>query len=278
MGPRISKKVATDVGNRKPTADLEPRLGQIFRAVRSHKVGPVIAEGDQARLCSTLQRDWEAEVNSDRFREICAGKERGHRIADYAEELTVGFVTRDGFRVAFESGNDGSPRARSMGDIWLASGSPEIYNPINVKAGIAGVGGQPNMVSLEKLTQALLDHAIDSYWLLLLRFTIDESATKVGTKLVNILDYMGYMHFDAGPGQIMLRSDAFYAYLELGGAPTPLSLEEAVDQLIALRRDGDSRLLTNRERRRSALELKAATFDPTLEVDQSALSLLGARP
>jgi len=177
----------------------------------------VIAKVGQTRLLATLQREWDSEVQSMRFRDICAGKERGHRIADYAEERTIEFITQDDFSVAFEHGPDRLPRARSMGDIWLMSGAPRIYNPINVKAGIGGVGGQPNMVSLEKLTQGILNHIVDSYWLLLLRFEINDSGTLVGIKLVNILDYLDFMHFDAGPGQIMLRSDRFYAHLEQGG-------------------------------------------------------------
>ena len=242
---------------------------------RSHRVPPVIAKVDQTRLLATLQRDWDSEVQSERFRDICAGKERGHRIADYAEERTVYFIRHDAFPVAFEHGPDRVPRDRSMGDIWLMSGSPRIYNPINVKAGIAGVGGQPNMVSLEKLTQAILNHLIDSYWLLLLRFEINDSGALAGIKLVNILDYLAFMHFDAGPGQIMLRSDRFYAYLAEGGAAQLLDLADAVERLVELRRDGDERLTANREKRRLALEAKAETFDPTLPIDQG-LALLSA--
>jgi hypothetical protein len=235
----------------------------------------VIAKVDQTRLLATLQRDWDSEVESKRFRDICAGKERGHRIADYAEERTVDFIMQDAFPVAFEYGPNRVPRDRSMGDIWLMSGSPRIYNPINVKAGITGVGGQPNMVSLEKLTQAILNHLIDSYWLLLLRFTINDSGALAGIKLVNILDYLDFMHFDAGPGQIMLRSDRFYAHLEQGGTAQSLSLADAVERLVELRREGDKRLAANREKRRLALEAKAEAFDPTLPIDQS-FALLSA--
>jgi hypothetical protein len=171
--------------------------------------------------------------------------------------------------VAFEHGPDRVPRDRSMGDIWLMSGSPRIYNPINVKAGIAGVGGQPNMVSLEKLTQGILNYLIDSYWLLLLRFTISDSRVLAGIKLVNILDYLDFMHFDAGPGQIMLRSDRFYAHLEQGGTARSVNLADAVKRLVEIRRDGDERLTANREKRRLALEAKAEAFDLTLPIDQT---------
>jgi hypothetical protein len=238
----------------------------------------VITTTDQTRLLATLQRDWDGEVESKQFREICAGKERGHRIADHAEERTVAFITRDAFPVAFEYAKNRLPRARSMGDIWFKSGSPPIYNPINVKAGIAGVGGQPNMVSLEKVSQAILEHVIDSYWLLLLRFTISDTGILAGIKLVNIFDYLDFMHFDAGPGQIMLRSDRFYAYLEQDGAAQPLSLAETAERLLALRRDGDKRLAANREKRRLALEAKAEIFDPTLPIDQSNARLFAPAP
>jgi hypothetical protein len=234
----------------------------------------MIARADQVRVLATLQRDWDIEVQSERFREICAGKERGHRIADYAEEQTVAFLTEDAFPVAFEHGPNLLPRDRSMGDIWLMSGSPRIYNPINVKAGIAGTGGQPNMVSLEKLTQALLNHLIDSYWLLLLRFAIDSTGAKARIKLVNILDYLDFMHFDAGPGQMMLRNDRFYAHLEQGGEANSLSLGDAVERLLTLRREGDQRLASNREKRRLTLEAKAERFDPALPIDQSHARLL----
>jgi hypothetical protein len=48
----------------------------------------VIAAEDHLRLMETLERDWAREVGSERFRAICSGKERGHRIADHAEEQT----------------------------------------------------------------------------------------------------------------------------------------------------------------------------------------------
>lgn len=233
----------------------------------------MISGADQQRLTAVVQRDWELTVATDEFHAICAGKERGHRIADYAEEKTVGFIEADGFAVAYEHGLGGSRRQRSMGDIWLRSGTPPIYNPINVKAGIAGVGGQPNMVSLAKLTMALLKHQIDSYWLLLIRITEAESGFTAGVLLINIFDYLGFMTFDSGPGQVMLRSDAFYAYLQGGGGPMIYSLEEVAKRLLEIRRDGDERLIANRARRLRELERLADSFYADSPVDQATLQL-----
>jgi hypothetical protein len=231
----------------------------------------VIDEADRNRLVAAVQRDWEVEVQGRAFRTICAGKERGHRIADFAEERTVEIIEREGFDVAFELSGNGTRRARSMGDVWLRSGEPPILNPINVKAGIGGVGGQPNMVSLTKLTEKILAHEIDSYWLLLIRLDETDGDFHPAVRLVNILDYLDYMHFDSGPGQIMLRSDGFYAYLNNGGQPAYLGLQETVDKLLDLRRDGNRRLTINRETRLRQLEVTAWNFDASRSVEQSQI-------
>jgi hypothetical protein len=239
----------------------------------------MITTTDQERLLTTLQRDWDSEVRSEGFRAICAGKERGHRIADHAEERTVGFIEQEGFPVAFEHGQDKLPRARSMGDIWLRSGVPPIYNPINVKAGIAGVSGQPNMVSLEKLTKALLAHLIDSYWLLLIRVTVGDGQYSAHITLVNIFDYLDFMHFDSGPGQLMLRSDAFYEHFaDHGAKPNQLTPGETVQRLVDMRRDGNERLIANRRKSQTLLEERVATFDPTSAVDQRDAKLFPPQP
>ena len=240
-----------------------------------HIVATVITKADQRRLLATLQREWDIEVVSTSFTGICAGKEPGHRIADRVEEQTVKFIQEDGFPVAFQHGLKKKGRSdRSMGDIWLLSGSPRIYNPINVKTGIAGVkGGQPNMVALEKLTKAILDHEIDSYWLLLIRIDTSSAEFTASLKLINIFDYLDLMTFHSGPGQLMLRSKIFYTYIEAGGAPKPLTLGETVERLVALRHDGDARLFQNRKRKLADLKKKVAIFDVELPVDQSKARL-----
>jgi hypothetical protein len=226
-------------------------------------------------VVSVMQRDWEAEVGTDQFRATCTGKERGHRIADYAEERSLVFLEAEGFQVAFERGTDGAPRARSMGDVWLKSGNPSIFNPINIKAGVKGKGGQPNMVSLSKLTNALLSRLIDSYWLLLVRLEeLEKDRFVPRVTLVNILDYLDFMHFDSGPGQIMLKNDSFYANMESGADPFPLEIDEVLDRLMEMRRDGDRRLAENRANRLRLLEVTAEVFDPTQPVDQTDLKLV----
>jgi hypothetical protein len=238
----------------------------------------VISQEDQTRITEVVHHDWLLEVQTEQFIAICAGKERGHRIADHAEERTLSFLERAAFDLAYEHGISGLRRARSMGDVWLRSGEPPIFNPVNVKAGIAGVGGQPNMVSLAKLTDALLKHRIDSYWLLLIRIEQSDAGLVPYVKLVNILDYLRFMHFDSGPGQMMLRSDAFYAYVASEGAPERLSKGDAVRRLIEMRRDGDRRLIANRARGLERLEGAFERFDPSGAIDQTKLPLQRPTP
>lgn len=93
-----------------------------------------------------------------------------------------------------------------MGDIWLESGG--IYHPINVKTGVSS-NGQPNMVSLKKLLDALLDQQIDSYYLLMVKLEIQQPITCL-IHFIDMLDYLDYVTFDSGPGQIMLKSRLFF--------------------------------------------------------------------
>lgn len=235
----------------------------------------MISIEDQTRLIDVVTRDWQEEVKTEAFIAICAGRERGHRIADLVEERTLDFLEKEKFDVAYQHGKDGNRRSRSMGDVWLRSGEPPLFTPINIKAGIKQTGGQPNMVSLRKVTRALLDHEIDSYWLLMIRLEENEVHFIPSVTLVNIFDYLDFMAFDSGPGQIMLKSDTFYAHRAAGGEGTKLTLKDLMIRLDELRRDGDRRLIANREKELAALDAALASFDPSLPITQTGLDLRG---
>ncbi len=212
-------------------------------------------------------RTWETLCDDAVFQGMFRGKERGHRVADFVEEKTV-----DCLEASFDVKHEvaaGNRKARGMGDAWLLSNG--IYNPINVKAGVHGIGGQPNMVSLAKLTRALMEHWIDSYYLLLVKFT-DATPPSPEVQLVNILDFLEFLHFDSGTGQLLLRADRFSAHIIAGGGGTGFSLGVVVGELVALRREGDARLKATRERNLGQLEERLLAFDPEAGVDQSGLT------
>lgn len=227
----------------------------------------MLADEDREAIVSVTQETWARLAAGEKFLATFRGKERGHRIADDVEEGTVDCLELH-FDVVHEVAR-GKRRARGMGDAWVKSNG--IYNPINVKAGVHGVGGQPNMVSLAKLTLALLEHSIDSYYLLLVKFT-DEAAPRPEVQLVDILHYLDYLYFDSGTGQLMLRAERFARHVEAGGSGDELTLEDIVERLVAMRRDGDERLFKTRARKLAQLEDRLEMFDADRPVDQFGLS------
>ena len=114
------------------------------------------------------QQFWDQEVQQASFVTMAAGKEIGHRIADFVDETTTNLLQGQ-YETRFEYDKE-IKRSRSMGDVWLKFDG--IYHPINVKAGEFGSKGQPNMTAMGKLLESLLTQQIDSYYLLIVKFAL----------------------------------------------------------------------------------------------------------
>lgn len=214
---------------------------------------------------------WAAQVTTDDFQGLASGKEIGHRIADYVDDRTAALLDSD-FNTRRQYKAPGKVMTRSMGDIWIHSGG--IFNPVNVKAGELGKNGQPNMVSLKKLLRALLLRQIDSYYLLIVKMELTKQQVKV--YLVDILDYLDYVSFDSGPGQIMLREQQFYAAADAGMEPTALSMDQKVERLFGLLEAADRRLMENRERVAADIRELRHIYNASADrvIDQTGLNLL----
>ena len=185
------------------------------------------------------ERFWRAEVRSDWFSGRIAGKEFGQRIAHDVELRTVEAISAR----FTPSEAPGGEVERGMGDMWLTEhGRP---HPINIKAGDAAKEtGKPNVVALNRLLNALLAGEIDSYYLLIVK--IDRDALSVRVDMVDVLDHLGFIHYNAGPGQIKLYQKPFYAALDGGYQPPQRPLIDKIDYLLELERDADERLITAR--------------------------------
>jgi hypothetical protein len=174
-----------------------------------------------------------------------------------------------------------------MGDLWIRSNG--IYNPVNVKAGEAGKNGQPNMVSLKKLLDAFLTRRIDSYYLLIVKMrlssvpaSVDVATTRLvqgaivpNIYLVDMLDYLDFITFDAGPGQSMLKEKQFYQAFDSGFSPPPLTIAAKVSRLMDLLEDGDRRLIENRRKKMERLRADFAAYQQgnSFVVNQEELNL-----
>lgn len=246
----------------------------------------MITDQDLVKIKQLAQIYWDKEVRAQEFRAIFAGKEIGHRIADYVDERTTGML-EEALPTARQLDSSGRPRARSMGDLWVRSNG--IYNPINVKAGEAGKNGQPNMVSLTKLLDALLNHWIDSYYLLIVKMRLSSVPASVEVEsaqlvpdhivpniyLVDMLDYLDFVTFDAGPGQSMLKEKPFYEAVDSGWFPARLTIAEKVSRLIDLLEDGDRRLIENRRKKMERIRADFASYQrrTSFIVNQEKLNL-----
>jgi hypothetical protein len=148
-----------------------------------------------------------------------------------------------------------------MGDIWLEDN--DIYHPINVKSGLVGSEGQPNLVSLKKVLNAILSRWIDSYYLLIVKLEIPEPGRiRPTVYLVDMLNHLDLVTFDSGPGQIMLRARAFFSGYDQAKKSKVQPFGDKVSRLMDLLEDGERRLKANRER---SLELFRARFAAYLE-------------
>ncbi len=218
---------------------------------------------------------WDQTVQQPDFITIAAGKEIGHRIADFVDERTTNLL-QGRYETRFEY-DKGTKRSRSMGDVWLKFNG--IYHPINVKASQVDSNGQPNMTAMGKLLESLLTQEIDSYYLLIIKFAFPKltSSTIVPTVyFVDMLAYLDYMTFNSGPGQIMMQEARFYPAVNAGVGPSQLSLQEKIAQLFKMLEIGERLLVINRERRVKKLESLYVKYKslPTHAVEQSTLNLL----
>ena len=190
---------------------------------------------------------WEDSERIKQVANLSQGKESGHRIADFVDEKTTSFIHAL-YEAAFERDKNGEKTKRSMGDLWIKENN--IYHPINIKTGMSN-SGQPNMVAMRKLLKCLLQNQIDSYYLLMIKF-ISGGADAPKIYFVDMLDYVEYLSFDSGPGQIMLKSDAFFRDYESLNIASRTLLTKA-EYLIDMLKDADHRLFINREQKREEL-------------------------
>ena len=199
---------------------------------------------------------WKDEVRKPEIIGIAKGKEIGHKLADLVDEkttalLTVKYLTRQ------QRDAQGRKRSRSMGDLWLQDNG--IYHPVNVKTGVVGAEGQPNLVSLKKVLGAIMARQIDSYYLLIVKIQIAANAIDPGVYLIDMLDWLEYVTFDSGPGQMMLKAVKFFREFDPKVTKT-ITVREKVKRLMALYEDGERRLKDNRERDLAIYRRQFETF------------------
>ena len=191
------------------------------------------------------ERHWREHVRNRGFADLIAGKEPGHRMADYVDDHTTALL-KVKLDTRHEGTTAGSVRKRSMGDIWIHSQG--MFNPINIKSGLQNMSGQPNLVSMQKLLDYLFRRWIDSYYLLVIKFALGPDITH-RVFLVDLLDWIDFLAYDAGPGQIMLWEEDFYRAHAEGHEPPHRTVVEKAEHLFDMFERQLRALFENRKRR-----------------------------
>ena len=216
-------------------------------------------------------RHWRNHRSDIGFTEPITGKEPGHRMAEYVDDRTTALLKIE-FDTRHEATETGFLRKRSMGDVWLRSGA--MFNPINIKSGLRDPAGQPNLVAMQKLLDYLFRRWIDSYYLLIIKFSIDPAVTH-RVVLVDLLDWLEFVTYDAGPGQIMLREADFYRAHDEGYRPPTRTIVEKVETLFRMFEAQLQVLFENRRRRLERQHRLLEEFPGTaFVVDQSSMRFL----
>jgi len=230
----------------------------------------MIAQGDIAKIRKAVDEFWVdllAKENKH-FYDMATGKEGGHQLSDKVDQLSTGIVqTRFPMKSGYQH-KSGKICTRSMGDIWFKNSQSE-WNPINVKTGLVGSEGQPNIVSLKRVMTNIIEHKIDSYYLLLIKFEIDKKRKMIShsVHLTDILDWLqltgkdSVVTFNSGPGQTMLKAKKFYEYLSSDYAPEKLNVKTKMAHLMELFLEGERNLIRDRERDRKKFERVYEEFE-----------------
>lgn len=135
-------------------------------------------------------------------------KEPGHTYGEKVEEKLVDKLVQK-YPEKFshpEKKKGKGKQTRKMEDmIWIPTSAL-----INIKLGYEKRQGQPNMVSFTRLMEKFHKEEIDSYYIFIID-VIGKTKTTLRTSLYffNLYDYLDYVNYNYGTGQIMLKEKQF---------------------------------------------------------------------
>jgi hypothetical protein len=131
---------------------------------------------------------------------------------------------------------------------------------------------------LKKLLQKLATRQIDSYYLFVIKFirtnpteTLQHNFNyKTKVCFFNLLDYLKYTNYDAGPGQIMLKEKDFYSGFDQNNLLPHLDLADVLTNLLNMQKDALATLISNRNADLESSEqlIKEFVIDNPLNQDE----------
>lgn len=138
-------------------------------------------------------------------------KEPGHSYGESVEELLVNkLVDQDDQFLSPIKKKGYGKQTRKMEDLLYTKSL--IKYLINIKLGYEKGNGQPNMVSFNRLLTSYHFNEIDSYYILIVN-VLGKTKDNLTTSeyIFNLFDYLDYVNYNYGTGQIMLKEKSFFA-------------------------------------------------------------------
>lgn len=223
----------------------------------------MLSDANIKTIRNEVDKYWAEELrtNNKFFYDMARGKEGGHQLGDKVDQLSTGLICAKYPSLTGFQHKGGKISTRSMGDIWFKNDAGE-WNPINVKTGLVGSEGQPNIVSLKRVMSSIIEHTIDAYYLLTVKFDVDVAKQKVSHNvyLTDILNWLSLpsvgsvVTFNSGPGQTMLKAKKFYDLLSKGFSPEKLDVRMKMELLMDLYLEGEENLIRARKNDRKKFE------------------------
>lgn len=224
----------------------------------------MIKEEELKQIVEKLSEFWKNKRKyTTEFIQMLNNKESGHSIADYVDAETCKELELLNKKLMYENNK------RSMGDFWIIDQNNNSYTPVNIKTGTSS-DGSPNIVSINKLIDRLSKNEIDSYYLLIIKFT---ESKHVDVFFINLIDYLEFTTFDLGPGQLMLKEKKLYDFLKSGQTKPHLQIKDALDLLIKMQEDELPKLLEHRRKNIDKNKKSINSYDPLKKINQDKIKL-----
>ena len=138
---------------------------------------------------------------------VYTGKEKGHSNASPMEDV-IREILID------KLGGDETDRDRSLADVMLDG------NLINVKFGSPKKNkdgfkyGQPNMCAMNRIIDLFYEKGkIDSYYII--KVNLNSNENRYSLHVFDMLDYIDFLTWNSGTGQIMLKESEFYKSIDI---------------------------------------------------------------
>lgn len=178
---------------------------------------------------SILEKEFKKFFIKPNIQLLLKGKESGHTLASEVETYTSDILEKYGYDISYEIHTSG----KKKGSKKDRANSDFIFNKhrVNVKFS-SEIEGQPNICSIKRLMDGLINGDIDGYYLLKIKY--DRINKKLSVYFFDVLDCLDVVEYNGGPGQTMLKEKKFYEKYSKINSIKRKSIEEKINSIFEL--------------------------------------------